>query len=61
MPKRSERMIGGHAVMAIGYDQSKKCLLVRNSWGADWGLGGYFTLPFAYLDNLAADFWTIRK
>ena len=61
IPKKSERMLGGHAVMAVGYNQPKKCLLVRNSWGTDWGQKGYFVLPFAYLENLAADFWTIRK
>ncbi len=61
MPEETERMVGGHAVMAVGYDQSQKRLLVRNSWGTDWGQKGYFTLPFAYLEDLAADFWTIRK
>ena len=62
MPKKDEVMIGGHAVMAAGYDQSAKRFLVRNSWGAKWGIEGYFTIPFAYLHNpnLAADFWTVR-
>ncbi|MEI6631886.1 MAG: C1 family peptidase [bacterium] len=61
MPKKSERVIGGHAVMAVGYNQKKKRFLVRNSWGLKWGQNGYFTLPYAYLETLAADFWTIRK
>lgn len=61
MPKKSERMLGGHAVMAAGYDLKDKRFLVRNSWGEGWGMKGYFTLPFAYLETLAADFWTIRK
>jgi C1A family cysteine protease len=61
MPRKSERMLGGHAVMAAGYDQPKKRLLVRNSWGRGWGQKGYFSLPFAYLEELADDFWTIRK
>ncbi len=61
MPKKSESMIGGHAVMAVGYDKTKKRFLVRNSWGEDWGMDGYFTMPFTYLEELAADFWTIRK
>jgi C1A family cysteine protease len=61
MPKKSERMLGGHAVMAVGYDQKEKRFLVRNSWGEGWGMGGYFTIPFAYLETLASDFWTIRK
>ncbi len=61
MPLKNESMIGGHAVLAVGLDQSKKRFLVRNSWGADWGMGGYFTIPFEYLETMADDFWTIRK
>ena len=61
MPKKEEAAIGGHAVMAVGYDNAKKRFLVRNSWGEKWGRRGYFTMPFAYLNTLAADFWTIRK
>ena len=61
MPKKDEIMMGGHAVMAIGYDQSEKRFLVRNSWGRKWGMSGYFTMPFKYLETLADDFWTIRR
>ena len=61
MPKKNERVLGGHAVMAVGYSQREKMFLVRNSWSKKWGMGGYFTLPFKYLETLAADFWTIRK
>ena len=62
MPKPGERQLGGHAVMAVGYDDASGRFVVRNSWGPKWGLKGYFTLPYAYLldDNLADDFWTIR-
>ncbi len=61
MPKKRERVIGGHAVMAAGYSQKKRRFLIRNSWGSKWGQGGYFIIPFAYVESLAADFWTIRK
>jgi len=63
MPKFSEKRIGGHAVMAVGYDDSKRTFLVRNSWGPSWGKKGYFTIPYAYLSSakLASDFWTIRS
>ncbi len=63
MPTANEQMLGGHAVTAVGYDQSKKRFLVRNSWGTAWGLKGYFWMPFEYLTdrNLSDDFWTIRK
>ena len=54
--------LGGHCVVAVGYDDSKQCFIVRNSWAADWGMQGYCTMPYAYLTdpNLASDFWTIR-
>lgn len=61
MPGTSERAIGGHAVMAVGYDQGQKRFIVRNSWGDGWGQSGYFTMPYAYLETLADDFWTIRQ
>lgn len=62
LPDWGERPIGGHAVMAVGYDDAKQWFLVRNSWGAEWGMKGYFTLPYAYLiqPGLSSDFWTIR-
>ena len=62
MPPPTEATIGGHAVMAVGYDDSQNWFIVRNSWGAGWGMQGYFTLPYTYLleHNLASDFWTIR-
>lgn len=63
MPGSGEAPIGGHAVLCVGYDDAKQMFLVRNSWGASWGLAGYFWMPYAYLVNssLASDFWTISK
>jgi C1A family cysteine protease len=62
MPAPSERAIGGHAVMAVGYEDANQWFVVRNSWGSGWGLAGYFTLPYSYLiqSGLSSDFWTIR-
>ena len=62
MPAPAEAVIGGHAVMAVGFDDGNQWFIVRNSWGTSWGLKGYFTLPYAYVTdpNLADDFWTIR-
>ena len=62
MPGPNERAVGGHAVMAIGYDDASQTFLVRNSWGEAWGIAGYFTMPYTYLiqPGLASDLWTIR-
>jgi C1A family cysteine protease len=62
MPKKTESLLGGHAVMAVGYDDEKKYMIVRNSWGKNWGDNGYFYMPYEYFssDALSSDFWTIR-
>jgi C1A family cysteine protease len=62
MPKPKEKVIGGHAVMAVGFDDKQHVFIIRNSWGTDWGVKGYFYMPYAYITNgnLCDDFWTIR-
>ncbi len=62
MPGAAEKALGGHAVLAVGYDDAEQRFVVRNSWGTRWGQKGYFTMPYAYLmdDNLSDDFWTVR-
>ncbi|MBS1946227.1 MAG: C1 family peptidase [Bacteroidetes bacterium] len=62
MPKPTEKVEGGHAVMAVGYNDAKGVAIVRNSWGTGWGDKGYFYMPYAYIasNNLCDDFWTIR-
>ncbi|MNY48849.1 Papain family cysteine protease [compost metagenome] len=49
MPTSKDEFQGGHAVIAAGYDNEKKVLIVRNSWGTDWADGGYFYMPYEYL------------
>jgi len=67
-PERNDNLEGGHAVVAVGYDDNKKigktrgALLIRNSWGTDWGDHGYGWLPYAYVEaGLADDFWSMLK
>jgi len=63
MPQPGEKVLGGHAVVAVGYNDSEKRFVIRNSWGTSWGQQGYFTMPYDYLTNrnLSDDFWTIRR
>jgi C1A family cysteine protease len=74
-PTTGEKIVGGHAVMAVGYDDKMKvantspggvvssgALLIRNSWGSDWGVAGYGWLPYDYvLKGLADDWWSLLK
>jgi C1A family cysteine protease len=61
MPAPREKQVGGHAVVAVGYDNPSQRFLVRNSWGTSWGQKGYYTMPYGYVTNsqLAQDFWAI--
>ena len=56
-----EKLLGGHAIIVIGYDDSKQAFLCRNSWGKNWGLNGDFYLPYQYVTNprLAFDAWVL--
>lgn len=73
-PAKGEKVLGGHAIMAVGYDDKMKianraskksttgALLIRNSWGRGWGEQGYGWLPYEYvLQGLAVDWWTVLK
>lgn len=60
MPEPGDRALGGHAVVAVGYDDAIGALRVRNSWGTRWGEDGYGWLPYGYvLEGLSSDFWAI--
>ena len=63
MPSRNDQLLGGHAVVCIGYDDSKQAWIMRNSWSTRWGDKGYFYLPYKYLLNpsLSSDLWCIQK
>lgn len=61
MPGPAEQILGGHCVVACGYDDSTKMVMVRNSWGSDWGKGGYFFMPYSFIcdHSYASDFHAI--
>ena len=75
LPAAGERIVGGHAVAAVGYDDARRikntaagakattgAVLIRNSWGAGWGEKGYGWLPYEYvLEGLAEDWWSLLK
>ncbi len=74
-PTTGEKIVGGHAIVAVGYDDSMKIkntnakavettgvLLIRNSWGTGWGSSGYGWLPYDYVSKgLAVDWWSLLK
>lgn len=75
LPSLRDNLIGGHAVLAVGFNDDqpvttpssattarklKGALLIRNSWGQEWGVDGYAYLPYEYVRRLwAVDFWTV--
>ena len=54
-----EQLQGGHAVLCVGFDEKRQVLIMRNSWGEDWGDGGNFYLPFAFFPHIN-DMWTMH-
>ncbi len=63
LPEKTDTLLGGHAVMAVGYDDAAQTLLIQNSLGTTFGKDGFFTMPYAFATNadMAYDFWTIRS
>lgn len=64
MPGSGDIPIGGHAVLADGYDDASGTLSVQNSWGRSWGKDGYFFMPYEWFTDpnyLTGDFWTCRR
>lgn len=54
----SGNLLGGHAMLIVGFDSEKRFFIVRNSWGTAWGDSGYAYMPYEYLEAAQADdFW----
>jgi len=74
MPKKNEKNLGGHAVLVTGYKDSKRSygfmsnnksdsgyLIIRNSWGSNWGDKGYFYMPYEYVKpEYTYDYWIME-
>ena len=61
LPQPDERIVGNHAVLFVGYDDRSSMLKLENSWGPNWGKGGFGFLGYEYVKRgLADDFWTVR-
>jgi len=59
---KREKLLGGHAVLLVGYDNRKKVFIARNSWGTNWGDKGYFYMPFDIVKpNMSSDYWIIKS
>ena len=63
LPKSEEAILGGHAVICVGYSDRRRSFLIRNSWGDEWGEGGYFWMPYRLMrdQKRCSDFWTMTK
>lgn len=62
-PNRGESLLGGHAVLLVGYDDASQRFIARNSWGVNWGDKGYFYMPYRVIQNtsMSSDFWVIKS
>ncbi|HZK53710.1 MAG TPA: C1 family peptidase [Desulfosporosinus sp.] len=63
LPNYGEQLLGGHAVLAIGYkdvteNNDQGVVICRNSWSESWGDKGYFYLPYSYFTRYVTDMWT---
>ena len=59
----SSKVLGGHAILIVGYDDEKYSFIFRNSFGTSWGENGYGYIGYDYITNpdQTTDLWVIRK
>ena len=59
MPTDNEESLGGHAILVVGYDDTKNWFIIRNSWGLQAGDKGHYYLDYKYVEKYASDMWVI--
>ena len=57
---------GVHEMLIVGFEEDRMVagggwFIVRNSWGADWGKGGYGRIPYAYVECFCTEAGTILQ
>lgn len=62
VPASNDVIIGGHAVLIVGYDDDRARYTFQNSRGTEWGDAGYGTLPYivAHDPSKVSSLWTIK-
>ena len=62
IPNPSGSIIGGHAILFVGYDDSKQLFKFKNSWGTSWGDNGYGYLSYKYFTSgNVSEVWTVSQ
>ena len=56
-PDNPNQRYGGHAICCCAFDDNKKIIKFKNSWGYNWGLNGYGYLPYDYINDYMIDAW----
>lgn len=58
---QTEKVIGGHCILVIGYDDSKQTFKFVNCWSANWGNNGfgYIMYDYAMNANIAGDIYNL--
>lgn len=60
VPPPTGDWVGGHAMLATGFWQSMGWLEIKNSWGPDWGAGGFAWMPLTHFSAYPDwDAWTV--
>lgn len=59
-PANPNQVYGGHAICAVGYDNTTQLVKFKNSWGKTWGENGYGYLPYKYVTDFLWDAWAAK-